>query len=167
MKGPSIRAVRPDGIPALLAIYGPIVRDTVISFEYDIPTEADFAERVARITRTHPWLVCEIDGEVAGYAYGSPHRERKAYSWSADVSVYIGAAYRRQGIARALYRRLFDELRDQGIRSIFAGVTLPNKSSVALHRSFGFEDVGVYRNVGFKFGEWHDVQWMQAEVSSS
>jgi phosphinothricin acetyltransferase len=146
---------------ALAAIYGPVVLQTAISFETTPPTAADMAHRLAAILPTHPWLAAESGGEVVGYAYASPHRERAAYRWSADVAVYIVEAARSRGLGRALYGLLLTILARQGFHAAFAGVTLPNPASVALHRSVGFEQLGLYREVGFKLGAWHDVAWFR------
>jgi L-amino acid N-acyltransferase YncA len=98
-------------------------------------------------------------GAVLGYAYASPHRERAAYRWSVDVAVYIAEQARRRGVGRQLYSTLFAMLVELGYYNAFAGVTLPNPASVGLHESMGFTPVGVYRNVGYKLGAWHDVGW--------
>jgi phosphinothricin acetyltransferase len=143
------------------AVYGPFVSETVISFEERVPTAADFAARINRIEQTHPWLVAERDGAVAGYAYGCPHRERAAYRWAAEVTVYVDPAFHRQGVGRALYRALLELLRQQGLWVACAGVGLPNDPSVALHEALGFVPVGVYRRIGYKFGRWWDVGWYQ------
>jgi L-amino acid N-acyltransferase YncA len=149
---------------ACAAVYKPYVTDTVISFELTPPDAGEFAERIERITRTHPWLVAELDGDTIGFAYGSPHRERAAYRWAADVSVYLAARAQRRGIGRALYESLFELLEQQGFRTLCAGITLPNEASVALHEVLGFAPVGIYRNIGFKFGAWHDVGWWQRQL---
>jgi L-amino acid N-acyltransferase YncA len=149
---------------ACAAVYKPYVTDTVISFELTPPGAGELAERIERITRTHPWLVAELDGDTIGFAYGSPHRERAAYRWAADVSVYLAARAQRRGIGRALYESLFELLEQQGIRTLCAGITLPNEASVALHEALGFAPVGIYRNIGFKFGAWHDVGWWQRQL---
>ena len=150
---------------ACAAIYGEYVRDTVTSFETEPPTAKEMAARIERIERTHPWLVAEIEGRVVGFAYGSPHRERAAYRWAADVSVYIEPGSHRRGIGRELYAALFEMLRAQGLLIACAGVTLPNDASVALHESFGFVPVGVYRGIGYKSGAWLDVGWWQLELA--
>ena len=108
-----------------------------------------------------PWLVCEREGQILGYCYAGPHEDRAAYQWSVDVSVYIDAAARRMGVGRAVYRSLFSLLALQGISKLYAGITLPNPGSIGLHESLGFTPVGVYRQVGYKFGSWHDVGWWQ------
>jgi len=101
---------------------------------------------------------------VVGFAYGSPHRERPAYRWAADVSVYLAAHAHRRGIGRALYEKLFELLEHQGFRILCAGITLPNEASVRIHEAFGFTPVGIYRNIGFKHGAWYDVGWWQREL---
>jgi phosphinothricin acetyltransferase len=157
-----IRHAHPTRDAAAIArVYDPYVSDTVISLEAVSPGEREMAERIERISRTHPWLVAEEDGEVAGYAYASQHRERAAYRWAADVTVYLDPAYHRRGIGRALYAALFGLLIDQGFYLACAGITLPNEASVGLHESLGFTPVGVYRRVGWKDGTWWDVGWWQ------
>jgi len=164
---PLIRTADPaSDAPAIAAIYGEFVRDTVITFETTPPTPDEFATRIERTQKTHPWLVAEnADGRVVGFAYGCPHHERAAYRWAANVSIYLEPASHRRGIGRALYATLFDMLRDQRLLIACAGVTLPNDASVALHESFGFAPVGVYRKIGYKSGAWRDVGWWQLELA--
>jgi phosphinothricin acetyltransferase len=145
----------------IAAIYAPYVRDTAISFEIDPPSAAEMEQRVAALTTTYPWLVCAANGAVVGYAYASRHRERAAYQWSADVSVYIRADQHRRGIGRALYTALLRIVTAQGFCNAYAGITLPNASSVGLHEALGFTPVGAYRAVGYKLGAWHDVGWWE------
>ncbi len=145
-------------------IYGPVVRDTVISFEQDPPTAEEMRRRIADTLAKLPWLVCERDGAVTGYAYAGRHRARAAYDWSVDVSVYIHPAWHRRGIGRALYTSLFALLRLQHYYNVYAGATLPNPGSVGLHEAMGFRLVGVYRGVGFKHGGWHDVIWWHLDL---
>jgi L-amino acid N-acyltransferase YncA len=143
------------------AIYGPFVRDTAASFEVNPPSAEEFAERIKKISQTHPWLVAEEDGQLVGFAYGCPHRERAAYRWAAEVTVYVHPAHHRKRIAATLYQELFNLLRAQGIHTLCAGVTLPNPASVSFHESLGFQPIGVYRKIGYKLGRWHDVGWWQ------
>lgn len=162
-----IRHADPDGDAAACAeIYGPFVRDTVISLEEVAPDERELAERIRRISLTHPWLVAEVGGAVVGFAYASEHRERACYRWAADVAVYLDPAYHGQGIGRTLYGALLPLLERQGLQVACAGITLPNDASVALHERCGFEQIGVYRRIGWKFGEWHDVGWWQRELAA-
>jgi phosphinothricin acetyltransferase len=160
----TIRMATPEDAEAILTIYAPIVRETAISFEVEPPTHAEMHARVAQTLRHLPWLVCNRQGEVLGYVYASPHRARAAYQWSVDVTVYIHQEARRTGIGRALYTALFQLLTLQGFYQCYAGITLPNPASVGLHESLGFQPVGVYRNVGYKLGAWHDVGWWQRGV---
>ena len=118
-------------------------------------------ERISKYGASHAWLVAERDGAVAGYAYGSPHRERAAYSSSCDVAVYVDPVHARQGIGRALYAQLLPLLATRGFHAAFAGIALPNEGSVALHEAMGFTPVGIYREVGWKLGGWRDVGWWQ------
>lgn len=161
-----IRVATPDDGAALAAIYGPVVRDTATSFETEPPTGEVMAARVASTVATHPYLVAEREGKVVGYAYASKHRERAAYRWSVDVTVYIAPEAHRAGIGRQLYARLLNVLRAQGFRSAFAGIALPNAGSVGLHEAMGFVPVGIYRNVGFKHGAWHSVGWWGLELAN-
>ena len=157
----SIRMADSSDAEAIQAIYEPIVRDTWISFELDIPDVAEMRHRIETYMETYPWLVC-VDGEqIAGYVYASTYRARKAYQWSVEVTAYIHEDYRRRGIGRALYISLFEILALQGYCNAYAGVALPNEGSIGLHRAMGFEDIGIYKNVGYKFGQWHDVAWLQ------
>jgi phosphinothricin acetyltransferase len=117
-----------------------------------------------RIRAAHAWLVAERDGEVVGYAYAGQHRTRKAYDWTAEVSAYVDQSAHRRGVGRELYTALFARLKEDGFRLLVAGITLPNEASVAIHESLGFEPVGVYKNVGFKNGEWWDVGWWQLDL---
>ena len=160
----TIRQATEADAPALLAIYAPFVERTTVSFEAVPPTVDEFAARIAKNLKGWQYLVAERDGRVAGYAYGSMHRERAAYRFSAEVSAYLDPAYHRQGIGRALYLRLFDDLAAKGYCNAFAGITLPNDASVGLHKAVGFEPIGVFRNIGWKYGRWHDVAWLQRKL---
>jgi L-amino acid N-acyltransferase YncA len=154
-----VRIARPEDAPAIQAIYAPYVAETAISFELEPPSVEDVAGRMKRAGSAFPWLVFEQRGQVLGYAYASAHRERAAYGWSADSTVYVARGAHRRGIGRALYGRLISILGLQGFHCLFGGITLPNAGSVALHEACGFRHVGVYREVGFKLGAWHDVGW--------
>jgi L-amino acid N-acyltransferase YncA len=121
--------------------------------------------RIERFSASHAWLVAEREGRVVGYTYAYPFQERPAYRWTAGVSVYIADGERSRGVGRALYAALFERLRESGFRMAHAGITLPNEASVALHESFGFERVGVNREIGWKNGAWHDVGWYQLELA--
>ncbi len=155
----TIRLASPDDTAAMLEIYAPFVRDTATSFETAVPTREAFATRVQAVLTEAPWLVAESGDLVAGYAYAGRHRERPAYRWTREVSVYVKSEYHRHGVGRALYSSLLDLLRKQGYCLALAGITLPNPASIAFHEKLGFTPVGTYHRVGFKQGAFQDVRW--------
>lgn len=159
-----IRVARLDDAAQVLEIYAPNVTGTFISFEAEPPSADEMRARIAKILPTHPWLVHEANGRIAGYAYGSRFRDRAAYQWSTEVSCYVRPEARGRGIGKALYTELLRLLAAQGFRNAFAGIALPNAASVRLHESVGFAPVGLYRNAGFKLGAWHDVGWWGREL---
>lgn len=157
-----IRPAAPEDGAALAAIYAPYVLDTPISLEAEPPDAAEMARRIADGGDLYRWLVCEVEGEAAGYAYAGRFRAREGYRFTAETSVYVAAALHRRGVARALYTELLDLLIAQGFTRAIAGVTLPNAASIGLHEAFGFTACGVYGRVGWKFGAWWDVgQWQR------
>jgi phosphinothricin acetyltransferase len=161
-----IRHAEPADASGCLAIYGPFADRTAVSFETPAPTLDEFAHRMERIARTHAFLVAEEGDQIAGFAYAGVHRQRTAYRWSAEVSVYLGEDHHGRGLGRALYEPLFDLLREQGYRVLLAGISLPNPASVRLHTSLGFEEVGVYRRIGWKAGAWRDVAWFALQLGA-
>jgi phosphinothricin acetyltransferase len=160
-----VRDATGDDAAACAAIYAPYVTDTAISFETEPPTAAEMARRIAAARQTHAWLVLADGDRVLGYAYGCRFKERAAYRWTCEVSVYLEAGLRRAGGGRALYAALLPRLAARGYRTAFAGMTLPNDASEGLHRALGFEPVGIFRRVGWKAGAWHDVAWLQLALA--
>jgi L-amino acid N-acyltransferase YncA len=156
-----IRSATSADAEACRAIYAPYVINSWVSFEEVPPSAADMASRIADYGATHGWLIAESDGKAAGYAYGSPHRTRSAYRTSCDVAVYVDPAFARRGVGRMLYAGLLPLLKQAGYHAAFGGIVLPNDASVALHRACGFTPVGIYHEVGWKLGGWHDVGWWQ------
>lgn len=140
------------------AVYAPVVEETHISFEETAPSPAEMERRMATTLETTPWLVAE-DGGIAGYAYAVSHRQRAAYRFSVDISVYLAADRRGQGLGRRMYGELLAILDHQGFVNVYAGVGLPNPASEALHRAIGMTRIGVYEGVGYKRGRWWDVAW--------
>ena len=157
----NIRLATLTDAPAVADIYRPYVTDSLVSFELEPPDAAAMAGRMAKLLGRLPWLLCEEAGAVVGYAYAARYRERAAYQWSVETTVYLRQDRHRRGIGRELYTELFRLLVQQGYYTAYAGIALPNAASVGLHESLGFEPVGIYRNAGFKFGAWHDVGWWQ------
>ncbi|MBW3605322.1 MAG: GNAT family N-acetyltransferase [Actinobacteria bacterium] len=161
MQRPTLRLAHSDDAEQIASIYGPLVRDTAVTFEVDVPSASEMRSRIIDTAMRLPWLVAERDDHIAGFAYAGRHRRRAAYASSADVSIYVADGTRRLGIGRGLYTALLDLLSAQGYANVFAGIALPNDASVALHESFEFSLVGVYRSVGYKLGAWWDVAWWQ------
>jgi phosphinothricin acetyltransferase len=143
----------------LREIYRPYVETTAVSFELEVPSIEEFQRRIAVAVEGWSWLVAEVDGRQVGYAYASAHRAREAYRASVETSAYVRQDYQRQGIGRALYTQLFQELCERSFGSAYAAITLPNEASVGFHESLGFKPIGVFPRVGRKFGAWHDVAW--------
>ncbi|BBZ38048.1 arsinothricin resistance N-acetyltransferase ArsN1 family B [Mycobacterium conspicuum] len=161
---PLVRPATEADAAACAEIYRPYVLDTVITFETEPPTVAEMAARIAAAEVMYEWLVCEVDGKVAGYAYAHQFNPRAAYQWSAETSIYMARDCVRRGGGRTLYAELLSRLTKRGFRRAFAGIAQPNQASIAFHESFGFRPVGHYQRVGWKLGGWHDVQWWQLDL---
>ena len=160
-----IRPAQVEDGAAVAGIYGPYVRDTAVSFEADAPTSSVMTERIIATLPTHPWLVAERDGTVVGFAYAGKHSQRAAYRWTVDVTVYVGGDERRTGVGRRLYGALLTTLRLQGFRSAFSEIVLPNTGSVRLHEAMGFKHLGIHKDIGHKFGQWHDIGYWRLTLS--
>lgn len=165
MSNYNIRSITPEDAEATLAIYAPYILNTNISFEYEVPTVEEFKQRIATVTAAYPWLICEYEGEIVGYAYGGQHRARTAYKWSVESAIYMAEDFCGKGAGKLLYTKLFDILRQQGFVNVFAGMTLPNEKSEGLHKACGFRDIGVFEKIGYKNNQWHDVRWMQLDLA--
>ena len=153
-------------IPAIWDIYRPYILNTAITFEYDVPTLAQFEDRFRAITREFPWLVWEEDGEILGYAYGSRAFERAAYGWDADLSIYLRQGCSGRGIGRALYETLEQRLAAQGYYVLYALVTSANAGSCAFHEAMGYREAVRLPACGFKFGQWYDVIWYEKRLKT-
>ena len=157
-----IRLATPDDASAVHDIYAPIVRDTAISFEWEVPTVADMAGRITKVLADRPWLVLEEDGEILGYSYATTFRERRSYQWGTEVAIYVHENARGRGVGRKLYGALFEVLTKQNYCTVIAGATLPNPNTERLHLGIGFSEFGRYPAAGFKLGKWWDVVfWMK------
>jgi phosphinothricin acetyltransferase len=152
-----LRSATPDDAAGCLSIYAPYVHDTAISFEYEPPTVDEMRARINAVLPHKPWLIAEIDGPVAGYAYASAFRARAAYQWTAEITVYIDPAHHSRGVGRTLCSALIARLRALGYRTLVAGITLPNPQSVGFHEALGFRQTAHFPAAGFKFGAWHDT----------
>jgi phosphinothricin acetyltransferase len=156
-----IRIAQESDASALLDIYAPFVTDTAVTFEVEVPTLEAFIKKMKEIKAEAPYLVYEHEGEVLGYAYASSHRQRAAYRWTRELSVYIREDAKSKKCGTGLYTSLLELLRCQNYRTALAGITLPNIPSVNFHERLGFYPVGVYDNIGFKLGKSHRVGWWQ------
>jgi len=159
-----IRAAKEEDISRILSLYSVYILETTYSFEYEVPSLTSFKERFSKVTDQFPWLICEVDGELAGYSYASATFGRIAYQWDADVTVYLDAKFHRKGIATALYSCLFEILARQGYYNLYAIITAINETSIHFHRTLGFTDIGTFHNTGFKMGRWLDVLWMEKHI---
>lgn len=165
----TIRSASPDDASALLEIYRPYVERTAVTFDYEVPTLAQFRERMENIMVKYPYLVAEEEGEPVGYAFAGPLSRRAAYQWSAETSIYVRQDFRRKGCGRGLYESLEEACRRGGIRNLYACVTFPtadddehiSPDSIRFHESMGFRTIGHFTKCGFKFGRWYDVIWME------
>jgi phosphinothricin acetyltransferase len=156
-----IRLANKDDAKGILDIYNPYIENTSFTFETEVPSLNDFQKRIEDYLDNWPWLVCEDNGIIAGYAYSSKYRERKGYQWGVESSVYIHDDYLLLGIGKALYEALLEILKKQGFRNVYAVINLPNERSVKFHEKCGFTFLAIYPNVGYKLGEWKNVGWWQ------
>ena len=159
------RATLSDG-NALAAIYRHYVDNTAITFEYVAPNGEEFSYRIAHKTEKYPFIIAEEDGRPIGYAYASEYRERAAYSWDVETSVYVDREYQGRGIGKRLYKSLEEILKIQNVVNLYACITYPNERSISMHQAMGFEIVGRFHSAGFKSGKWHDVCWMEKQICS-
>lgn len=161
----SIRLIEPTDCAGVLEVYRPYVERTAYTFEYVVPTIDEFADKIQTITSKYPWLVAEHNGKIIGYAYGSTHRARTAYQWSPESTIYVAEDFHGSGIARILYEALLSILKLQGFYNVYAGVLMSNEKSVKFHKALGFYEVGIFRNIGYKLGAWHNNLWLQLHLA--
>lgn len=168
-----IRPGSPGDAEELLAIYAPYVETTAITFEYEVPSPAEFAERIRRTEERYPYLAAEADGRLLGYAYAGAFKDRAAYSWSVETSVYVRRDQRRRGVGKQLYGALERALAAQGVLNLNACIAYParedpylTRDSVAFHERLGFRTVGRFQTCGCKFRRWYDMVWMEKLIGS-
>jgi phosphinothricin acetyltransferase len=160
-----IRAATKYDAEGILAIYTPYILSTSYTFETEVPSHNSFVERITSYLVNWPWLVCEINGKIAGYAYASKYRERTGYQWCVESSIYIHDDFQKAGIGKALYFSLIEILRKQGFRNVYAVINLPNDKSVSFHESCGFRFFAMYEKVGYKLERWKDVGWWKLSIN--
>jgi phosphinothricin acetyltransferase len=160
-----IRIASKNDCPDIAEIYAPIVERTHISFELVPPTADDMARRMSAALESHVWLVAEEAGRVDGYAYAGKYRDKPAYKWSTETTIYVRGGLHGKGIGRSLYAALLRILSAQNYRRAFAGIALPNQGSVGLHEAVGFRPIGTNPEAGFKFDRWHDLGWWSFQLN--
>jgi phosphinothricin acetyltransferase len=157
----TIRLAERGDVKGILEIYAPFITDTVVTFEEEVPSEESFWGRIQGIMAELPYLVCEIDGKIAGYAYASGYRSRASYRWAKEVSVYVHPDFRRRRVAHALYTSLNEMVRYQGIADLLAIITMPNEQSVGFHEQFGYRKCAEFAKIGYKMNQWLNVGWFE------
>jgi phosphinothricin acetyltransferase len=164
MEGIMIRPVKSSDAVSITGIYNYYIKNSVITFE-EIPLSIHEMEaRILKIGAQYPWLVWEESGEISGYAYVNTWKEKTAYRYAAELSIYVRHDSRRKGIGRELLSRLLEEVRKTNIHALVSGITLPNEASVALHEQFGFTQIASFKEIGFKFDQWLDVGYWELIV---
>ena len=163
----TIRFACPDDAEAILSIYAPYVVSSPVTFEATVPRVYDFKRRIAATSAALPFLVCEADGKIAGYAYAVNQKFGAAFSWNTCLYVYISNEYQRCNIASALYLAILSLLKAQEYRKVLALVTSSNQVSEAFHSAFGFDKVGTLKKAGYKLGKWHSVSIFEKSLSDS
>ncbi len=158
---PTIRLAEKRDVPGILEIYSPFILETSVTFEESVPDEESFWKRIQGIMEELPFLVCEFDNQIAGYAYASGYRSRASYRWTKEVSVYVHPDFQRRKVAHALYTSLNEMIRFQGVADLLAIITMPNEPSVTFHEHFGYLKCAEFRNVGFKLNQWQHVGWFE------
>lgn len=166
-----IREATPKDAAALVEIYAPYVRETAVTFEYDVPSVAEFSGRIERVLEKFPYLVAENDGEIVGYAYAGAFHPRAAYRWCAEMSVYVKQNARRMGVGRMLYDEMEAILRMQRLTNVEACIAVPSApdahltmDSVRFHEKMGYRMVGAFHQCGYKFDTWYDMVWMEKHI---
>lgn len=165
-----LRLATPADTAELLKIYAPFVASedrnlSDVSFEYEVPGVEEFAGRIRDISAAYPYLVCEQEGRLIGYAYAHPYIQRAAYQWGAEVTIYLAPEGQGQGLGRVLYTALEALLRKQGIVVLYACVTASNEHSVKMHEAMGYKIIGSFKNTGFKHGHWLDMVWLEKRIA--
>lgn len=167
-KRPYMREALPEDAGRIREIYAPYVETTAVSFEYEVPSVEEMAARIRKVRQSYPWIVAEEDGNIVGYAYAGPFKERAAYRWSVETSVYVDGGSRRKGIGRLLLEALEERLLNQGILNMYACISFSDTEdgylthdSVHFHEKMGFKPVARFHQCGFKFGRWYDIVWLE------
>lgn len=161
----SLRMAAAADAAELLNIYSYYVEETNITFEYEVPTLADFQSRITTILEKYPYIVAEKENKIIGYAYANVFKGRAAYDWTVESSIYLDVSTVGKGLGDLLYTKLEEILIQQNITTIEACITYPNDRSIAFHKRRGYEQVAYFNKVGYKFDKWHDVVWYEKKLA--
>ena len=161
----SIRKIKPSDAKQTLAIYKPYIENSAITFETEVPSVDEFAQRIEKVSSFYPWLVYDKNDKILGYSYATSHRQREAYKWSVDVAIYVLADVQGNDFGKLLYSKLLELLKKQGFYNAYAGIALPNEKSIGIHEIMGFKKIGEYNKVGYKLGKWWNVGWWELELN--
>jgi L-amino acid N-acyltransferase YncA len=163
-----IRFANSNDIESIYAIYTPYILNSAVSFETELPSIEDFTKRIETLLHTFPFLVFEDhDGKVKGYAYVGKYRERKAYQWCVESSIYMADDFIGKGVAKELYQTLINLVKEAGHTRVYGVIAVPNDRSEAFHRKLGFEKFATFKKTGFKLGKWWDVAWYELVLNDS
>lgn len=158
-----IRLATAQDLARIQEIYKPYVEQEsiVVNSEHSVPTMEELKERFDLVTKECPWLVCEIDGKVAAYAYASKPFKREGYKWNVELSIYADGAYHGRRLAAALYESLIEILKIQGYYNVYACILSMNEKSLKFHEKYGFKVMTIFENVVYKYNQWFNVIWMK------
>lgn len=161
------RLVELSDAKEILEVYAPYIKNTTITFEYEVVSIDEFTERIKNISSEFPYIVCIYEGNIIGYAYAHKYGERAAYQWSSELSIYLKHGYEKMGVGKTLYKMVMDILKLQNIRNVYGCITGDNEKSVNFHKKLGFEFVGRFEKAGYKFDKWIDVVWYQKRIKET
>lgn len=161
------RLAKKSDAKRLLEIYKPYVEKTAITFEYEVPTIAEFEKRIEKIGSRYPYIVAIENDKIIGYAYAGAYRERAAYDWVVELSIYLDENERQHGAGSALYQKLLTSLSVLNYQRAYACITYPNPASVAFHKKFGFEQIGLFPKAGYKFEQWYGIVWLERSLQTT
>ena len=159
-----LRMIRIDDVKGVQEVYKPFVKNTPITFEYNVPSYKKFVKRVEKVCETYPWVVAEVDGEIAGYAYASRFKERMAFTWDVETFIYVSEKSNSRGIGAALYSALEEILKMQGFYNMYAMITATAKNSISFHEKMGYQKVYTLEKCAWKFDQWYGMSCMEKRI---
>lgn len=167
MKDIKLRIAKKEDAKEILDIYSYYVKETNITFEYEVPSIEDMQKRIETTLQNYPYIVACQDKRIVGYAYASRYASRKAYDWDCELSIYVSSSFQQNGLGKELYKYLLSLLKIMNVFNVYACITHPNQKSEAFHKKLGFRSVGIFHECGYKFGKWHDIVWMEKRLQNN